>query len=61
MVQSVDGGSGDERGTLWKAYRAGVEENGVRSDRSPFYVRWAQTFARFLPQKRLQDRSGRAI
>jgi hypothetical protein len=61
VVQSAEGGGGDERATFWKAYRACVEANGVRPDRSPFYVKRAQTFARFLPQKRLRDRSGTDI
>jgi integron integrase len=42
---------------LWNAFQACVEENRVGPDRSMFYVRWAQAFVRFLPEKRLRDRS----
>jgi len=44
---------------FWEAFRACAEENRVSPDRSSFYVRWAQAFARFLPEKLLQDRSGK--
>ncbi len=33
---------------FWEAYRGAAEENRVRPDRSPFYVKWAKEFARFL-------------
>ena len=46
---------------FWEAFRACAEENRVSPDRSSFYVRWAQAFARFLPEKLLQDRSGKDI
>jgi hypothetical protein len=38
-----------------------VEENRVKHDRSVFYVRWAQAFVQFLPEKRLRDRSRQDI
>jgi hypothetical protein len=44
---------------FWDAYRACAEENRVSPDRSSFYVRWAQAFARFMPEKRLQGWSGK--
>ena len=43
---------------FWEAYRACAEAS---PDRWSFYVRWAQAFARFLPKKLLQDRSGKDI
>lgn len=46
---------------FWNAFKACVEENRVRPDRSPFYVKWAQTFVDFLPGKRLRDRSRQDI
>jgi hypothetical protein len=49
--------SSEEPNVFWKAYRASAEENGVRPDRSPFYVNWASDFANFLPEKSLEDRS----
>lgn len=42
---------------FWNAFQTCVEENRVQNDRSIYYVRWAQAFARFLPGKRLRDRS----
>ena len=30
---------------FWEAYRGCTEENRVRPDRSPFYVKWAKGFA----------------
>ncbi len=51
----------EEQQKFWEAFRACAEENRVSPDRSSFYVRWAQAFARFLPEKRLQDRSGKDI
>ena len=61
MVQIVVGRNSEERDRFWKGYRACVEENRVRPDRSLFYVKWVQSFADFLPGKRLQDRSGKDI
>ena len=29
---------------FWDAFKACVEENRIRPDRSPFYVKWAQAF-----------------
>jgi hypothetical protein len=49
------------RDSFWEAYRACVEENRVRPDRSPFYVSWARDFANFLPEKALRDRSRKDI
>lgn len=46
---------------FWNAFQACVEENRVGSDRSVFYVRWAQAFVRFMPDKRLRDRSRQDI
>jgi hypothetical protein len=51
----------EESQKFWEAFRACAEENRVSPDRSSFYVRWAQSFARFLPEKPLQDRSGKDI
>ena len=51
----------EESQKFWEAFRACTEENRVSPDRSSFYVRWAQAFARFLPEKLLQDRSGKDI
>ena len=51
----------EESQKFWEAFRACTEENRVSPDRSSFYVRWAQAFARFLPAKLLQDRSGKDI
>ncbi len=42
---------------FWEAYRGCTEENRVRPDRSPFYVKWAKGFAGFIPEKPLKDRS----
>lgn len=42
---------------FWKAFQACVEENRVGPDRSPYYVKWAQDFVQFLPQKRLRERT----
>jgi len=42
---------------FWDAFQSCVEENRVGPDRSVHYVRWAQEFVRFQPDKRLRDRS----
>lgn len=42
---------------FWKAFQACVEENRIGPDRSPYYVKWAQDFVEFLPEKRLRDRT----
>ncbi len=47
--------------SFWEAYRACVEENRVRPDRSQFYVNWAKDFANFLPEKPLKDRSRKDV
>ncbi len=49
------------RGGFGEAYRACAEENRVPPDRSPFYANWAKTFANFLPEKTLKDRTGEDI
>ena len=46
---------------FWEAYRGCAEENRVRPDRSPFYVRWAKDFDSFLQGKPLKDRSRKDI
>jgi hypothetical protein len=46
---------------FWDAFKACVEENRVRPDHSSFYVKWAQSFVDFLPEKRLRDRSRQDI
>jgi hypothetical protein len=49
MVRIMDIRNSKGRNGFWEAYRACVEENRVRPDRSPFYVNWARDFANFLP------------
>jgi hypothetical protein len=39
------------RGSFWEAYRACVEENRVRPDRSPFYMSWAKDFHRTINRR----------
>ena len=46
---------------FWDAFKACVEENRVRPDRSIFYVKWAQNFVDFQPGKRLRERSRQDI
>jgi hypothetical protein len=46
---------------FWDAFKACVEDNRVRPDRSLFYVKWAQAFVSFLPGKRLRHRSRQDI
>ena len=46
---------------FWKAFQACAEENRVRPDLSPRYVKWVQSFTVFLPKKRLQERTGKDI
>ena len=46
---------------LWDAFKSCVEDNRVRADRSPFYVKWAQVFVDFLPRKRLRERARQEI
>ena len=50
-----------ERDRFWEAYRGCAEQNRVRPDRSPFYVRWAKDFDSFLQGKPLKDRSRKDI
>jgi integrase len=42
---------------FWDAFRSCVEDNRVDPDHSGYYVRWVQAFFRFIPGKRLRDRS----
>jgi len=42
---------------FWDAFKACLEENRIRPDRSSFYVKWAQAFVDVLPGKKLRDRS----
>ena len=42
---------------FWDVFKACLEENRIRPDRSSFYVKWAQIFVDFLPGKKLRDRS----
>jgi len=53
----MDSRNSKERDVFWEAYRGCAEENRVRPDRSPFYVKWTKDFANFLPEKPLKDRS----
>ena len=50
-----------ERDCFWEAYRGSAEENRVRPDRSPFYVRWAKEIESFLRKKPLKDSSRKDI
>ncbi|OGP76863.1 MAG: hypothetical protein A2V86_10850 [Deltaproteobacteria bacterium RBG_16_49_23] len=62
MVKTTDvRNSSKERDLFWEAYRGCAEENRVRPDRSPFYVRWAKDFDSFLQDKSLKDRSRKDI
>ena len=42
---------------FWDVFKACLEENRIRPDRSSFYVKWAQAFVDFLPGKKLRDHS----
>jgi hypothetical protein len=46
---------------FWDAFKASLEDNRIRPDRSPFYVKWAQAFVDFLPGKKLRNRSVKDI
>jgi len=46
---------------FWDVFKACVEQNRVRPDRSLFYVKWAKAYVDFLPGKRLRDRSRQDI
>jgi len=46
---------------FWDAFKACVEDNRVRPECSPFYVKWIQAFVNFLPGKKLRDRSRQDI
>jgi len=61
MVKNMDIPDPRGRDSFWEAYRGCAEENRVRPDRSPFYVKWAKDFAHFLPEKPLKDRSRKDI
>lgn len=41
---------------FWDAFRSCVEETRVNPGHSPYYVRWAQAFVRFIRGKHLRDR-----
>ncbi len=43
------------------SFEACLEENRVRPDRSPFYVKRAQAFVDFIPAKKLRERSAEDI
>lgn len=51
----------DEAHTFRRAYRACVEENRGRPERSSFYVKWAQDFAGFMPRRRLREGPARDL
>jgi len=61
MVIIMDTHNTKERDRFWDAYRGCAEENRVRPDRSPFYVRWAKEFESFLRDKPLKERSRKDI
>ncbi len=61
MVKVMDVHNSKERERFWEAYRGCAEENRVRPDRAPFYVRWAKDFDGFLQDKPLKDRSRKDI
>jgi chemotaxis regulatin CheY-phosphate phosphatase CheZ len=46
---------------FWDAFQACVEENRIDQSRSTFYVKWAQTFYRFFPEKGLRERTRQDI
>ena len=60
-MKIMDVHNSKERGRFWEAYRGCAEENRVRPDRSPFYVRWVKDFDSFLQGKPLRDRSRKDI
>jgi hypothetical protein len=61
MVNTMGFQNSSDRDRFWEAYRGCVEENRVRPDRSPFYVKWAKDFDGFLRYKPLEDRSRKDI
>lgn len=61
MVNPMGFQNSSERDRFWEAYRGCAEENRVRPDRSPFYVRWAKEFDSFLQDKPLKERSKKDI
>jgi len=42
---------------FWEDFRSCIEEHRIDPSRSGYYVRWAQAFYRFVPGKRLRDRT----
>jgi integrase len=60
-VNIMDVHNSKERNRFWETYRGCAEENRVRPDRSPFYVRWVKDFESFLQGKPLIDRSRKDI
>ena len=61
MVNTMGLHNSKERERFWEAYLGCAEENRVRPDRSPFYVRWVKEFESFLRNKPLKERSRRDI
>jgi len=47
MVKIMDFHNSKEPERFWDAYRGCAEENRVRPDRSPFYVRRAKDFSKY--------------
>jgi hypothetical protein len=46
---------------FWDVFKDCVEDNRVRPERAPFYVKWAKAFVNFPPGKRLRHRSRQDI
>jgi len=46
---------------FWNAFKACLEENRVRPERSDFFVKWGQAFVDFMPKKKLRDGSAEDI
>ena len=46
---------------FWDAFKACAEDNRVRPDSSPFYIKWVRAFVDFQPEKRLRERSRQDI
>jgi hypothetical protein len=61
MAKIMETPNSKGRGGFWEAYQACAEENRVPPDRSPFYVNWLKTFANFIPEKPLKERTGKDI
>lgn len=61
MVNIMETRNSKECNGFWEAYRGCAEENRVRPDRSPFYVRWVKDFESFHQSKPLKERSRKDI